>query len=95
MAARYHVHMALAVALFSSLAALAWLSAAVHAVLLVPHRRPDVTVGQLVVGGHRFFSADTFSQSGSSLHRRFMQSTLVFAGSLLALIVTSLLASRG
>lgn len=73
----------------SSLAGLAWLSAAVHAFMLVPHRRPELTVGQLVLGGYRFFSVET----GRNLHRRFMGSALVFVGCVVLLMVLSIGAS--
>lgn len=87
--------MAALITLISSLAGLAWLSAAVHAFMLVRHRRPDVTVGQLVLGGFRFFSADTFTEAGRPLQRRFVLSALVFAGCVLASIAVGFVASRG
>lgn len=77
------------ITLISFLAGLAWLSAAVHAIMLVPHRRPGLTVGQLVVGGYRFFQAETFSEAGLKLHRRFMTSVLMFVGCVVALMVVS------
>lgn len=77
----------------SSLAGLAWLSAAVHAFLLVPHRHPELTVGQLVLGGYRFFNAETFVETGKKLHRRFMGSALAFAGCVVLLMVVSVLSA--
>ena len=76
--------MSVLLVLISSVAGLAWVSAAVHAIILVQHRRPDVTVGQLVFGGHRFFSAQTFTEAGRASHRRFLISVGLFAGCLLA-----------
>ena len=70
--------------LMMSIAGLAWLSAAVHAIMLVQHRRPEVTVGQLVFGGYRFFSAQTFTEAGKPTHRRFLISAGLFAVCVLA-----------
>ncbi|MDP1829794.1 MAG: hypothetical protein Q8L48_41390 [Archangium sp.] len=81
--------------IIASVAGLAWLSAAVHAIWLVAYRRPDVTVGQLVLGGFRFFSAATFTEAGRPLQRRFVLSALVFAGCVLASIAAGFVASRG
>lgn len=76
--------MTVVVTLVSSLAVLAWVSAAVHAIMLVQHRRPEVTVGQLVFGGYRFFSAQTFTEAGRPTHRRFLISAGLFAVCVLA-----------
>ena len=60
------------------LTALAWLSALVHAVLLVAHRREGVSVLDLIFRGHLFFAADTWKPSGQRLQRRFIGSGLLF-----------------
>jgi hypothetical protein len=83
-----------ALALVASFAALAWLSAALHAAMLVQHRRPEITIFQLVVGGYRFFSVHTFSASGQRLHRRFMASVLAFVGCLVLLMVVGVVQAR-
>lgn len=84
------------IGLVSSLAVLAWMSAAVHAIMLISHRRPDVTVLQLALGGHRFFLAQTFTDAGKALHRRFLLSVLVFAVCVVAAMgVGALLAALG
>ncbi len=76
--------MSVLLVLITSVAGLAWVSAAVHAIMLVQHRRPEVTVGQLVFGGYRFFSAQTFTETGKPTHRRFLISVGLFAVCLVA-----------
>ncbi|AKF10447.1 hypothetical protein [Sandaracinus amylolyticus] len=77
-----------------ALAFLAWLSAAVHALLLLPHRRDDVSLGALFFQGWRFYARDTWKESGHAVHRRFLGSTGAFFALVLAGIVVSVLAAR-
>ena len=60
------------------LALVSWLSAVVHAVLLLPHRQDGETLWGLAVRGHRFWMADTWKPSGRELHRRFLGSMGAF-----------------
>lgn len=46
------------------LAAVCWLVAAVSAVLALQDRAPGLSVGTLMVQGHRFFDPDSFGEVG-------------------------------
>lgn len=61
-----------------ALAMLAWLSATLHALLLLPHRREEHSLVALAFQGWRFYARDTWKESGHALHRRFLASTLAF-----------------
>ena len=79
----------------SGLGVLAWLSAVVHALMLVGHRRKDISGMQLLVRGHLFFDAATFDEAARPIHRRFLRSATAFGlccllGVLLALAGTML-----
>lgn len=69
------------------LALFAWVSALVHAVLLLAHRKDDQSIAGLALNGHRFFSQDTWKPSGHALHGRFLKSSLAFFGLVLLGIV--------
>ncbi len=68
----------IAAGVFGVVAVLAWLSAALHAVLLLGHRRDDISLFALAWRGYLFFAPDTWKESGRGLHRRFLRSALVF-----------------
>jgi hypothetical protein len=75
-------------------AGLAWLSAATHALLLLPHRSDEVSVWALAVQGHRFYRQSTWKPSGHALHARFVRSALAFfALVVLGMIVSAIAAS--
>jgi len=76
-----------------ALALVAWLSTLVHALLLLPHRRDDVSLGALLVSGWRFYARDTWKASGHDVHRRFLGSAAAFFALVLAGIVTAVLAA--
>ncbi len=73
------------------LAVIAWLSAAVHALLLLPHRREEHSLFALAFQGWRFYSSDTWKESGQAIHRRFVGSTLAFFLLIVAVIITAML----
>ncbi|MBK9386102.1 MAG: hypothetical protein IPN34_14920 [Planctomycetes bacterium] len=56
----------------------AWLSAAFHAFLLLPHVAPPRTAFSLLFQGFRFFQPDTFLPSGHAIHRRMLISMGLF-----------------
>jgi hypothetical protein len=66
------------VSLFGALAGLAWLSAVIHVLMLLPHRQDGVSLGSLAFNGYKFFVASTFKTSGHGLHRRFLISGAAF-----------------
>ena len=70
----------------------AWFSAVVHAVLLLGHRKDEYSLLALAFQGHRFFSRDTWKDSGHHLHKRFIVSSAVFFG--LGLLGMSLLKEK-
>ena len=72
----------------------AWVSAFVHGILLVSHRRPDVSIGQLVFNGWMFYSRDTFLESGHRIHRRFMISAITFFLGILLFVVGAAIATK-
>lgn len=74
---------------------LAWLSAAVHALLLVSHRRDDITLFSLAWRGILFYRADTWKPSGAGLHRRFLISVAALAGCILGTVLAAALTSHG
>jgi hypothetical protein len=61
-----------------ALAGLAWLSAAVHALMLLPHRSDEVSLGTLLMSGFRFYQRETWKPSGHVYYRRFIGSVLAF-----------------
>jgi hypothetical protein len=73
-----------------ALAGIAWLSAVVHALLLIPHRQDHVSAFQLVFQGYRFYQAGTWKESGRALHRRLLLSAAAFAVLLIAEMLLSL-----
>lgn len=78
----------------TALAGLAWLSAAVHALLLLPHRRDEVSLASLLLRGHLFYRAETWKDSGQAIHRRFLGSALGFFVCVLLLVVVGLAGTR-
>lgn len=74
-------------AVVAGLAGLAWLSAAVHSLLLLSHRAEEHSLLGLMFNGWRFYSRDTFKPSGWPLHRRFLMSVGAFFGLVLLTIV--------
>lgn len=62
----------------AGLAGIAWLSAFVHGLMLLSHRRDEHSLGSLMFHGHLFFSRDTWKPSGHAIHRRFLGSALAF-----------------
>jgi hypothetical protein len=72
----------------------AWLSAVIHAFMLVPHRKPEFSALQLWTSGWRFYISDTFEASGHAIHRRFLISAGVFLLSVFATVGVSVLASQ-
>ena len=73
------------------LAGLAWLSIVVHGLLLLPHRRDDISIFQLSFQGYRFYQGSTWKESGRALHRRFLLSVVTFAGLALLAMITGIL----
>ncbi|MFO0684259.1 MAG: hypothetical protein U0234_19555 [Sandaracinus sp.] len=80
--------------LVGAIAGLAWLSAVVHALLLLPHRQDGVSLPSLLVRGHLFYRAETWKDSGRAIHRRFLGSVLGFFGCVLLLFVLGLVLAR-
>jgi len=64
-----------------------WLSAAVHAFLLLQHVAPPHTAMSLMFQGFRFFQADTFRPEGHPIQRRFLASVGVFGLGAFSLVV--------
>jgi hypothetical protein len=75
---------------FALLAVAAWVSVAIHAILLLPHGKPDVSLVALAFGGYRFFLSSTFEPSGHALHRRLLMSIAAFVAAVAAGAVTGL-----
>ena len=86
--------MTIVLALLGAIAFAAWGSAFVHMLLLVPHRRPDISTFRLMFSGYLFYSRDNFQPSGHGHHRRFMISVFTFFGCLVALMIASTLGRR-
>lgn len=61
-----------------------WSSAVVHAVWLLGHLAPGMSVSKVLFQGYRFYQRETFAPSGQPIHRRFVISALGF---LLAVLV--------
>ncbi|UJR86145.1 hypothetical protein [Sandaracinus amylolyticus] len=74
-----------------TLALIAWLSTLVHALLLLPHRRDDVSLGALFFSGWRFYVRDTWKPEGHTIHRRFLGSAGAFFALVLAGILTGVI----
>lgn len=66
------------VGITGGLAAIAWASAFMHMLLLLSHRRDDVSLASLLSNGYRFWSRDTWKPSGHAIHARFLGSGLAF-----------------
>ena len=64
----------------------AWLSAAVHAFLLLPHVAPPHTAFSLLFQGFRFFQSETFRPEGHAIQRRFLISVATFGLGALGLV---------
>lgn len=65
-------------AIVGGLACLCWLSAFVHWLMLVGHRKPDVSLARMVLSGMAAFNQDNFLPSGHPLQRRMVLSMLAF-----------------
>ncbi|MBL9025646.1 MAG: hypothetical protein JNL21_25855 [Myxococcales bacterium] len=70
--------MSVFVAIVGGLACLCWLSAFVHWLMLVGHRKPDVSLARMVLSGMAAFNQDNFLPSGHPLQRRMVLSMLAF-----------------
>jgi hypothetical protein len=84
-------------ALLASLALLAWLHTVFHWVRAMRHRRPEVSLGRLLLNGMAAFDESNFSEAGQP-HVRAMRRGFVafFACILLAVVVVAVsLAQRG
>jgi hypothetical protein len=80
-------------AIIGLLAVFAWLSAALHAALLLVHRRDEHSLLGLALNGYRFFLQDTWKPSGHALHGRFVKSAMMFFGLVLLGVVVSAIAA--
>lgn len=78
-------------AVLAGIGALAWLSTAVHAVLLLSHRAEGVSLFTLAFSGYRFFQRDTFKPSGHAIHQRFLRSAAAFALTIVASFAVAML----
>jgi len=56
-----------------------WLSAFVHWILALGHRRPEIRLETMLMSGFKSYDATNFLPSGQKLHRRFLFSALAFA----------------
>lgn len=79
---------------FAAALVLTWFSTFVHGLMLLPHRRDDISLGALLVGGWRMYRADTWKPSGRALHRRFLLSAGAFTLVVVAGAISGILASR-
>lgn len=70
-----------------------WLSAAVHAFLLLSHVAPPHTAMSLLFQGFRFFQSETFLPSGHAIQRRFLISVATFGLGALGLVVVGALSA--
>lgn len=86
--------MSIVLGLVASLAALAWLSSAFHALRLLAHVAPPRTAWSLAFQGWRFYDRATFLESGGPIHRRFVLSVIAFAGCAVLLVIAGALAAR-
>jgi hypothetical protein len=66
-------------ALVGLLALACWVSAFVHWVLLLGHRRPEISLATLLFVGFKSYDSSNFLPSGLALHRRFIYSIVGFA----------------
>lgn len=81
--------------ILGALALAAWLSAVAHMLMLMPHRRDDVSIVSLFFNGFRFYVQDTWKPSGHAIHRRFLYSVgAFFAVVVLGMLVGVLTAAR-
>jgi len=71
----------------------AWLSAALHAFLLLPPVAPPHTALPLLFQGFRFFQAETFRPSGHARQRRLFVSAATFGLGILGMLVLAVVIS--
>jgi hypothetical protein len=70
-------------ALVGGLAFVCWISAFVHWIMLLGHRRPEVSAMTLFFNGYKAFDRECFLPSGHGIQRRMLYSMLAFAACIL------------
>jgi hypothetical protein len=75
---------------FATIAAVAWLSAALHGFAALGHLSGRLTAMQMLFRGIEWFNAENYNPRGQVLQRRFMRSGLVF---FLAIVATMIAAA--
>ena len=87
--------MCLTLAMFiGALAMVCGLSAVVHFVLLVPHRRDDITLVSLIFLNYLVYAQGSWKPSGHRLHRRLMASGIAFFACVVAMALLSAVGAR-
>ena len=75
-------------------AGLCWLSAFVHWIWMLGHRKPEIGLGTMLFSGYKSYDANNFLPSGQKIHRRFLLSILGFGVCIVIGIVVSMIRSR-
>jgi hypothetical protein len=76
-------------------AALCWVSAVVHWIWMLGHRRPEISLATLLFAGYKSYDATNFLPSGQKIHRRFLYSIGgFFLAIVIGIVLTTVLRSR-
>lgn len=82
------------VSLIAAVALVAWFVAVVAGLLLIRHRRPDITAARMMFSGWIWFDRRSFTAAGQPAWRVFIAAAAAFFAAVAFAVVVGLLAAR-